>query len=79
MGHNGKSVVNKEIALNLDVRSENLYFLYSSCPAHGFAGKGALPEVPQRAQTVRRTGIQIHPFGKKDVYKLSLLLKAGHR
>lgn len=35
-----------------------------SLPADCFAGQGALPEVPQRAQTIWREGISVHSFGK---------------
>ena len=39
----------------------------SFCAAECFAGQGALPEVPQWAQTLWRKGVQIYTFGKSTM------------
>lgn len=46
-------------------------FLLSAylCAADCSAGKGALPEVPQRTQTVRREGVPVHTAGESVKFR----------
>lgn len=43
----------------------NVFLLSASlCAADCSAGQGALPEVPQRTQTLRREGVPVHTAGE---------------